>query len=431
MKEDNAGKHEIRDPIHGAIFISHSERHILDHDFVQRLRGIRQLGFTHYSFPSATHTRFSHSIGVMHLAGKIFNSLQLPISSKHKISQYRSLLRMTALLHDCGHGPYSHASEYAMPLKQALFTSLDVSENATHEDYTVAILTQTDLCNLLEREFGFSGHHVAALIDPHIEVNDDFFIYEGLDLRTIFSQIISSNLDADRLDYLTRDSYFTGVRYGEVDVSWLINKMGYHISDRGEVSLALERSALYALENFLLARLHMFLMVYFHKKSLSYELLFRKWLQNPECSYKIPSNLEEYKYIDDSHIWYHLCQSTLPSAQAIKTRQVYKVAFERHGSLENVDLSIRKNVLEEAGIPVLESLDTGKAFSKPKIGKPPIQLLPSEIEGIQSKPLHQVNMRVHTAEVSIARLYVPPKYIKDARLLMKKLTPQQSQPSLL
>ena len=126
-----------------------------------------------------------------------------------------------------------------------------------------------------------------------------------------------------------------------------------------------------------------------------------------------------------------MCQSPLEAAQCIKSRRVYKVAFERHGSIENVDLTIRKNILEEAGIPVLESLDTGKAFSKPKVGKPPIQLLPSEIEGTQSKPLHQVSTRVHTAEVSIARLYVPPEHIDDARLLMKKLTPKQTQPSLL
>ena len=168
MKEEVKVKHEIRDPIHGAIAINLSERHILDHDFVQRLRGIRQLGFTQFSFPSATHTRFSHSIGVMHIAEIFFDTLHLPISESKK-SQYRSLLRMTALLHDCGHGPYSHAAEYAMPLKSELFAEDDTGERATHEDYTVAILTQTDVNDLLKREFGFSGTHVAALIDPHIE----------------------------------------------------------------------------------------------------------------------------------------------------------------------------------------------------------------------------------------------------------------------
>ena len=114
--------------------------------------------------------------------------------------------------------------------KGDLFAEDDTGERATHEDYTVAILTRTDVNDLLKREFGFSGTHVAALIDPHIETKDDFFVDQGLDLRTIFSQI-SPQLDADRLDYLIQDSYFTGVRYGEVDVSWLINNMGYHISE--------------------------------------------------------------------------------------------------------------------------------------------------------------------------------------------------------
>ena len=80
MTKELTGKHEIRDPIHGSILISSSERHILDHDFIQRLRGIRQLGFTHHSFPSATHTRFSHSICVMHVAGKIFPMVPNPPS---------------------------------------------------------------------------------------------------------------------------------------------------------------------------------------------------------------------------------------------------------------------------------------------------------------------------------------------------------------
>ena len=99
--------------------------------------------------------------------------------------------------------------------------------------------------------------------------------------------------------------------------------------------------------------------------------------------------------------------------------------------MENVDLSIRKIFWKKREFPFWNLWIREKLFSKPKVGKPPIQLLPSALEGTQSKPLHQVNTRVHTAEVSIARLYVPPEHIEDARLLMRKLTPTQTQTSLL
>ena len=129
MTKELTGKHEIRDPIHGSILISSSERHILDHDFIQRLRGIRQLGFTHHSFPRATHTRFSHSIGVMHVAGKIFDTIQLPISERRR-NQYRSLIRMTAFFMILDMAP-SFPAEFAMPPKKDLFVKMIVMKGHT------------------------------------------------------------------------------------------------------------------------------------------------------------------------------------------------------------------------------------------------------------------------------------------------------------
>ena len=430
MKLHPIRKHEIRDPLHGAIPISSQERVILDHPFVQRLRGIRQLGFAHHPFPSATHTRFSHSVGVMHVAGLIFDSIFAHRFSKGKLKKFRSLVRMAALLHDVGHGPYSHAVEHVMPTKGALEGGVQ-TEQATHEDYTVAILTRSSLSELLQAHMDFGGVHVAALIEPDLCVDDEFFQLDGLNLRPVLSQIIASNLDADRLDYLRRDSYFTGVRYGEVDVSWLINQMGFFVSDDDDVLMGLDRSALYALENFLLARLHMFLMVYFHRKSVGFELMLQHYMKQDGCSYRIPANLDEYIKVDDAHLWSHLSSSAHPFAQMLVARRPYKTAFERHGPPEESDLIIRKRILEEASIDVIDSRCIGTAFTAPHPGKPPIYLLSSSLEGYRAQPLYEAELRLSSPQEAISRLYVPREDLSRARDLMSGLSGRHEQASLL
>ncbi|MBM74694.1 MAG: hydrolase [Proteobacteria bacterium] len=430
MKLHRIRKHEIRDPLHGAIPISTQERMILDHPFVQRLRGIRQLGFAHHPFPSATHTRFSHSVGVMHVAGMIFDSLFKDHFSNKKLERFKTLVRMAALLHDVGHGPYSHAVEHVMPTKGELYGTQSTVQ-ATHEDYTVAILTCSSLSDLLQEQFGFSGKHVATLIDPSVHVEDRFFELDGLYLRPVLSQIISSNLDADRLDYLRRDSYFTGVRYGEVDVSWLINQMGIYVTDEGTALMGLDRSALYALENFLLARLHMFLMVYFHRKSVGFELMLQHYMKEKSCSYRIPSDLNEYLRVDDAHLWSHLHSSDHPFARMLVERRPYKTAFERHGPPEESDLIIRKRILQESEIPVIESSCIGTAFTPPHPGKPPIYLLDSSLEGYRAQPLYEAQLRLSSPREAISRLYVPRAELKRARQLMNDLAERHEQTSLL
>ena len=115
---DNQGKppQEIRDPIHGAIPVDDAEIAIIDHPFIQRLRGIRQLGFSHLPFPGATHTRYNHSLGVMHLAGRAFDACfrDEPFSTPEVQQSYRHCLRLAALCHDSGHAPFSHAAEFAI-----------------------------------------------------------------------------------------------------------------------------------------------------------------------------------------------------------------------------------------------------------------------------------------------------------------------------
>ena len=286
----------------------------------------------------------------------------------HRHNQYRYCVRMAALLHDIGHGPYSHSVEFAMPMVSTLPGMENVVKDtqATHEDYTIAILTQTSLAALIEHQFDFTAEHVAALIDSSRTVSDDFFMDGGFNLRPLFSQMISSNLDMDRSDYLVRDSLYTGVKYGQVDVSWLHNHLSRTTDPDNNVCMAMDRRALYAFDHFLISRYHMFLMVYFHKRSTAMEVMLKDFIQSEDCTYHIPSDLDAYLYVDDADLNVHLRHSKVPIAKSIVEQDVFRVAFEQHGAPEEVDLDGREKALKDAGIPVYSLTMHGSAFSKIK-----------------------------------------------------------------
>lgn len=233
---------EVRDPIHGTISLNSAETAVIDSPEFQRLRAIKQLGFSDVSFPGATHTRFLHSIGVCHVAGLCFDS----IFSKHSFSsakirdRFRAVSRLGALLHDVGHGPLSHTTEDVMPqvgdlnIKAYEWRSKKIpnEQRASHEDYTIKFLTDSGLTQVLKTEFvDLQPIHVACLIDKEMISPDDFFLDQGVDFRPILSQIVSSELDADRMDYLERDAYFTGTNYGRIDTHWLIRNLKFVVQD--------------------------------------------------------------------------------------------------------------------------------------------------------------------------------------------------------
>ncbi|MFK7928202.1 MAG: HD domain-containing protein, partial [Myxococcota bacterium] len=181
---------EVRDPIHGAIRLSDAERAVVQHPFVQRLRGIRATGFAAMAFPGATHTRYAHSLGVMHLAGRAFDELYASWTFRDSDARQRlrSAVRMAALCHDLGHSPFSHCTEFAMPAVQALgipWIPAQAERQATHEDYTLAILANTDLAQCIRQNTPAHARHVASLISPDVTLDDDFFMDGGLDHRLI------------------------------------------------------------------------------------------------------------------------------------------------------------------------------------------------------------------------------------------------------
>lgn len=359
---------EIRDPIHGSIALSKPEVALCDSAAYQRLRAIKQLGFSEFSFPGATHNRFLHSIGVSHLAGQAFDQIfqNYSFSSPQKKKNLRQTLRMGALLHDIGHGPLSHSTEEVMPPVDDLkikayehkLKPVDPTRQADHEDYTIKFITDSSLTKVLD-SVDASSFHIAALIDKELIVEDDFFKDEGLNFRTILSQIVSSELDADRMDYLGRDAYFCGTNYGKVELEWLINHLTFHIED-DHIHLALGRRALYTFDDFLLSRHHMHLMVYFHHKAIIYEEMLHRYLKSYDCTFKLPGDIEDYIHCTDMALFQHLSQVTNPWAKRIAERKPFKVLFELHTTEPNPRVSKMKLALEDSKVECILANSTAR-----------------------------------------------------------------------
>lgn len=365
---------EIRDPVHGSIYYSDAEVAILDTAEYQRLRAIKQLGFAEFSFPGATHNRYLHSVGVAHLAGLAFDSIfkALPFAKNSTRLRLRQAFRLAALLHDVGHGPLSHTTEQVMPSVESLGIRVYAQSSnpnthknrkANHEDYTIKYVTDSLIGETITDRFpDLSPIHVACLIDKSLACPDDFFVDNGIDYRPILSQLVSSELDVDRMDYLERDSFFCGTNYGKIDLSWILQNMTAHLLE-GKMFLALNRRALYAFDDFLISRHHMYLMVYFHHKSIIYEEMLNRYLTSSECSFVLPSDIGEYTKYNDYKLHEHLTSVGNTWAQRIAQRKPFKVLLELHNTSQDRRAEDIKKALENEGI------ETIWASSKTRLSK--------------------------------------------------------------
>ncbi len=348
---------EIRDPVHGNMMFSFSEMKIIDSFEFSRLRTIKQLGFSEYSFPGATHNRFLHSLGVCHLAGKAFHHIfsQDHFSSNQTKERLFNTLRLASLLHDVGHGPLSHAVEEVMPAVCDLKLPYGQEDkiHASHEDYTIKYLLDSQLSLIIKKEFpDVDLRAIATLIEERVDCHLDYFIDQGLDYKPILRQLVSSELDVDRMDYLVRDSYFCGTNYGQVELEWLMSNLSFHIhTDR--VHLALNKRAIYAFDDFLISRHHMHLMVYFHHKSIVYEEMLFRYLISDDCHIRLPSDIDEYTKWTDRFLFHQLSEEKNDWANRIISRRPYKRLLEKHVDSSCDKMKNIETKLNEEGISTI------------------------------------------------------------------------------
>ena len=436
---------EIRDPIHGSIEVQPPEVAVIDSPSFQRLRTIKQLGFGEFSYPGATHNRYIHSLGVFHLAGEVFDIVfrGYPFVKPAARWRMRQVLKLAALLHDIGHGPLSHTTEEVMPsvddLKILIYKGLKphTQRKANHEDFTIKFITDSPLTEIIRREFpDFLPVHIACLIDPSLPVPDDFFIENGVNFRPLLSQLVSSELDCDRMDYLLRDSYFCGTDYGRIELKWLIGNLSYHQLTEDQqpaLHLALSRRAIYTFDDFLISRHHMYLMVYFHHKAIIYDEMLHRYLLSPDCTYRLPANIETYLNFTDYHLYEHLKTSSNPWAKRISARTPYRMLFELHETAENPVVNQIQTALEAQGVPLIRSGSVArlsKYHTSLGVGKghrifviDPMNQMEAPYPLEESTDIFQLYEKSRRVE----RIYVPPEEFAHGQEIMRGL-PQRRNP---
>jgi len=341
--------HEIRDPIHVFIKLDSQERQVLDSQPVQRLRHINQLALTYLLYPGATHKRFEHSLGVMELASRIFDVVTHPehlsdnirelfpqINDLYKCKYWRRVLRIAALCHDIGHLPFSHASENEL-----------LPKDWNHEKITRELIFSDQMQPIWDDlEPPLKPEHIVKLALGKKEAPD----LEFTDWEIMLAEIIVGDaFGADRMDYLLRDSFHTGVAYGKFDHFRLIDTLRIlpppaSGDEEGETSnepsLGVESGGMHSAEALLLARYFMFSQVYFHHIRRIYEG-------------KFSTEADEFLLFTDVEITSALRRAASDTSQPgnkhaerIIKRKHFKVVYERNSD------DIKKNV----GVPVASLL---------------------------------------------------------------------------
>lgn len=299
----------LRDPVHGLVSFESAEQQIiqalLEAREVQRLRRVRQLGLTSLAYPGADHTRFSHALGTAHVMSRYIDRIRavsqnLPFWQRLTTERARDALA-AALLHDVGHGPFSHLFEAAMP------------RGPRHEDWSERIV----LDEVTE------VHQVLRNVDPQMPARVASLI-RGRHELPYLAHAVSGTFDVDRCDYLLRDAHFTGVNYGRFDLDWLLRSftLAPHQGASSAPTLAIDGTkGLPAIESFTLARLFMFQQVYFHKAGRTSEWLLARILDRvrsllidgtrlahvpravAHLAREDDSPLGDYLALDDSIMW--------------------------------------------------------------------------------------------------------------------------------
>ena len=292
-------------------------------------------------------------------------SQPLPPQDRERL---RQLVRLAALLHDLGHAPLSHASEGSLPLRSQLdlgcFSAAERGKRATHEDYTVLLTLSEEIAPVIKQPFAgdVDPLDVCHLITGRFPQQQRTFVVAGVDYGPLLSQLVSGEMDADRIDYLQRDAFYAGVGYGKFDEIWLLNNLTHHIAaDRAY--LALSNRAIFAFEDFLLSRYHMFVSVYYHHTAVGLDTMLARYLDQCPGEISFPTAADEYVMFDDVALWHQLRRSRNDWARRISRRQLYRRVIELNPDPGTADIFALQRVLEECEIDCFVSQGRGRVES--------------------------------------------------------------------
>ncbi len=370
---------DIIDPIHDFIRVYDHELSIIDNPIFQRLRRIRQLSGAHLTYPAAQHTRFEHSLGVMHIASQAGHALHEKGILK---SDDIETLRLSGLLHDIGHGPFSH-----------LFEEIIQEKKISHEYFGKEIILKSEIGDSLSKN-GFDKKLITK-----IAFGDSKFQY--------MNEIVSGALSADMMDYLLRDGYFTGAEHARIDHKRITQSLDVH-----KKKLALERSALYSFESMMHSRYQMFKAVYFHKTVRAAEVMLLEALRLSDDEFGFTNlNVNEFVNLTDEYVLSTLISSKSSKlkrarqlAEDYQNRKLLKCVFERILTGKANLKKIRTDELRTS-ISKKSKIDESEIFVDSSV-TPSIPLAPSKNESTSIILITNENGKSTAKEMPISQIPV-------------------------
>ena len=345
----------LKDPVHSYIHIHYEVIwNCLDSKEFQRLRRIRQLGGDFQVYPTAEHSRFSHSLGVYEIVRRMVTEVK---SLCVELTEYDKVCVMLAgLLHDVGHGPFSHAFEHVT--------------NHSHEEYTAKIILGNTELNAILRAVSEKLPQDIVSIIQHTHEND------------ILNQIVSGQLDADRMDYLLRDSYFTATSYGQFDLERILRTMRVRKTNEGRKVIVVKYTGIHSVEDYIMARYQMYWQVYYHPVARSYEAVFIQLFNRLKDIFKVDKDyfedmkvlipfleksevsVEKYFKLDENSLLY--CCSLIQDkedniaadlAKRLQNRNLFEYVDYNEENLAQIKNMLKENNFDERYYLKIENIE--------------------------------------------------------------------------
>ena len=345
----------LKDPVHSYIHIHYEVIwNCLDSKEFQRLRRIRQLGGDFQVYPTAEHSRFSHSLGVYEIVRRMVTEVK---SLCVELTEYEKVCVMLAgLLHDVGHGPFSHAFEHIT--------------NHSHEEYTAKIILGNTELNAILRNVSEKLPQDIVSIIQHTHEND------------ILNQIVSGQLDADRMDYLLRDSYFTATSYGQFDLERILRTMRVRKTNEGRKVIVVKYTGIHSVEDYIMARYQMYWQVYYHPVARSYEAVFIQLFNRLKDIFKVDKDyfedmkvlipfleksevsVDEYFKLDENSLLY--CCALIQDkedkiaadlAKRLQNRRLFEYVDYNEENLAQIKNMLKENNLDERYYLKIENIE--------------------------------------------------------------------------